>query len=90
MEIFENHSCRTIREFKTTNITVKIAHKYFTLFDLMYELKSTLDCRFEFKFNYKDKEIVLASYLPKGYLCAAFVLRMDLDESSLAHMIFMN
>ena len=63
----------------TTDITVQ-GYDY-SLFDIMYGLKSIIDCRFEFKFSIKEQNIVMACYLPNGYIYAAFIITERKQEN---------
>jgi len=88
IEILENHSCIVLRSFDTKNIEINVLGVKVSLFDLMYDMKNMLDCSFEFKFNLKKMEIVMAVVLPKGFIISAFVIRENEDNTPVANMIF--
>ena len=76
-EILETHECLTTRNFSTSDIKLDIGGESITLFHIMLGLKDKLSCRFDFKFSETRQQIVMACYLPKGYLLAAFVIYED-------------
>ena len=80
--------CVTIRTIHTKQIMTNVAGIEKNLFDLMYDLKNTVKCSFEFKFNSKKNDILMCCFLPKGYLCAAFVITETDTKDNVAHMIF--
>ena len=88
IEILENHSCIVLRSFDTKNIKINVLGVEASLFDLMYGMKNKLNCSFEFKFNLKKMEIVMAVVLPKGFIISAFVIRENEDNTPVANMIF--
>ena len=45
-----------------------------SLFDLMFDMKHYLNCKFEFKINDDSRNILLVSQLPSGFIVSVFVI----------------
>lgn len=82
-QITEDHRVEVRGAFNTRDIDVKTdkPHEMKKLFDLMYDLKNTLKCTFEFKLNDNNLDILLACTLPTGYLFTAFLIHPEQEEA---------
>ena len=75
LEITESHDCISVRNIATKNINLEIGGIKLSLFDYLYDLKSLLNCRFEFKFNSKKLETVIAIISPSGFIFALVLIQ---------------
>ena len=75
LEITDRHDCLSVKRIATKEIDMKVGLHKTSLFDYMYDLKSMLNCKFEFAFNSKKLEVVIAFFLPSGYLLSLVVIQ---------------
>ena len=83
-EFTKNHNCRVVKQLNTKEIYVqspKMQRK--SLFDVIYIMKNTFNCIFEFQFN-ENMDIVIAFIWPgENYVLGVFIISGDV-----AHQVF--
>lgn len=63
-EINEKHKCLRRKHIDTNKVYLSVGGVQTSLFDVMYELRTQLNCTFELKFNSSQMEILLSIALP--------------------------